>query len=107
MLQLVSLDLHHGSGAALLDEVRRETSPELAAVVDHLARAFIVQSPWAPGFCCIGAELALDQVAAAAYGMPRLSVTGNGETLAAALTSCLGEAIDRLAVVERPGDVRA
>ena len=100
------LDLRLGQGAALLDRVRHETSPELAAAANHFARAFIVGSPWAPGFCCIGAELALDQEAAAAYGMPRLSVAGNGETLEAALTSCLGEAIDRLAVVERPGDIR-
>lgn len=105
MLHLAPLDLRHGSGAALLDRVRRETSPELAAVAARLARAFLIGSPWAPGFCCIGAELVLDQEAAAAYGVPRLSVAGNGESLEAAFVSCLGEAVDRLAVVERPGDV--
>jgi len=104
---LSPLDLHQGPGAALLDRVRHETSPELAAAANHFARAFVVGSPWAPGFCCIGAELALDQAAAAAYGAPRLSVAGNGETMESALTSCLGEAVDRLAVVERPGDISA
>jgi len=106
MPSLASLDLRVAPGAALLDKVRHETSPALAAVADQLARAFIVNSPWAPGFRCIGAELALDQEAAAAYGAQRVSVAGNGETLEAALVSCLGEAIDRLAVVERPGDIR-
>jgi thiazole/oxazole-forming peptide maturase SagD family component len=107
MLQLVPLDLHTDPGAALLDKVRHETSPQLVAVADHFVRAFIVGSPFAPGFHCVGAELALDQAAAAAYGMPRLSVTGNGETLETALISCLGEAVDRLAAVERPGDILA
>jgi thiazole/oxazole-forming peptide maturase SagD family component len=105
MLQLAPLDLDAGPGAALFERVRA-TSPKLAAVAHRLARAFVIGSPFAPGLCCIGAELALDPEAAAAYAAPRISVTGNGETLEAALISCLGEAVDRLAVVERAGDVR-
>lgn len=107
MLQLSPLDLRFGPGAALLDKVRHETSPRLVAVADRFARAFVIGSPWAPGFCCIGAELALDQESAAAYGMPCISIAGNGETFEAALISCLGEAADRLAVVERAGDIGA
>jgi thiazole/oxazole-forming peptide maturase SagD family component len=105
MLQLSPLDLQQGPAAALLERVRDEISPPLAAVAGRLARAFLIGSPWAPGFCCVGAELALESEAAAAYGAPRLSVAGNGESLETALVSCLGEAVDRLAVVERPGDV--
>src|SRR5689334_11542814 len=104
---LVPLNLHAGSDAGLLDQVRHETSPQLATVADRFARVFILNSPFAPGFRCIGAELALDQAAATAYGTARLSIAGNGETLETALISCLGEAVDRLAVVERPGDVLA
>lgn len=103
---LAPLDFQSAPGAALLEQIREEASPALAAMANHFARAFVVGSPWAPGFCCIGAELALDQPAMAAYGSPRLSVAGNGETPKEALISCLGEAADRLAVVERPGDVR-
>jgi ribosomal protein S12 methylthiotransferase accessory factor len=105
MLRIFPLDLQQGPAAALLDKVRHELSPTLAAMVDRFARAFVIDSPWAPGFCCLGAELALEAEAAAAYGAPRLSVAGNGENLEAALVSCLGEAADRLAVVERTGDV--
>jgi ribosomal protein S12 methylthiotransferase accessory factor len=105
MLQLYPLDLDHGPGRALLDTVAKATSPALASVRRHFARAFVLPSPWAAGFCCIGAELALDADGAAAYERPRLSVTGNGETPDAALISCLGEAADRLSVVERPGDI--
>lgn len=105
MLHLYPLDLDHGPGHALLDTVANATAPALAAVGRHFARAFVLPSPWAAGFCCIGAEIALDSDGAAAYERPRLSVTGNGETPEAALISCLGEAADRLSVVERPGDV--
>ncbi|WP_245161749.1 MULTISPECIES: YcaO-like family protein [Bradyrhizobium] len=37
----------------------------------------------------------------------RLSVTGNGETQATALVSCLGEAAEYLSQFERPGDIAA
>jgi ribosomal protein S12 methylthiotransferase accessory factor len=106
MLQLAPLDLDAGPGAALLERVC-VTSANLAAVAGRLARAFVIGSPFAPGLICIGAELALDPEAAAAYAAARISVTGNGETAEAALISCLGEAVDRLAVVERAGDIRA
>jgi thiazole/oxazole-forming peptide maturase SagD family component len=105
MLQFLPLDLRAGPGAVLLTRVRNDSSAALAAVASRFARVFLIRSPWAPGFFCIGAELALDHEAAAAYEMPRLSVSGNGETLEAALASCLGEAIDRLAIVERLGDI--
>jgi thiazole/oxazole-forming peptide maturase SagD family component len=105
MLQLAPLDLQQGLAVALLDKVRHEFSPTLAAMADRLVRAFIIGSPQAPGFCCVGAELALDGAATEAYGAARLSIAGNGESLEVALVSCLGEAVDRLAVVERPGDV--
>jgi thiazole/oxazole-forming peptide maturase SagD family component len=107
MLQLTPLDLQQGPAAALLDKVRHELSPALAAMADRFARTFVIGSPWAPGFCCVGAELALDGAASEAYGATRLSIAGNGESLDVALVSCLGEAVDRLAVVERPGDIPA
>jgi thiazole/oxazole-forming peptide maturase SagD family component len=107
MLQLTPLDLQQGPAAALLDKVRHELSPALAAMADRFARTFVIGSPWAPGFCCVGAELALDGAASEAYGATRLSIAGNGESPEVALVSCLGEAVDRLAVVERPGDIPA
>ena len=101
------LDLLSAPGRQLLNQVSRRASPALAAVSDRLARAFEIKSPFAPAFCCIGAEVELEARAAAANGSSRLSVTGNGETAAAALTSCLGEAADLLSQFERDGDIAA
>src|SRR5207302_462665 len=63
--------------------------------------------PFAPGLHCIGGEITIDADPTAASGAARLSVAGNGETLAAALVSCLGEAAEFLAQFERPGDIAA
>ncbi len=90
-----------------MGSISHRTSRELIAVAERLARVFAIGSPFAPGFHCIGGDLILDDDAAAACGMPRLSVTGNGETLEAALISCLGETVDHLSQFERPGDAKA
>ncbi|HKC89430.1 MAG TPA: YcaO-like family protein, partial [Blastocatellia bacterium] len=78
---------------------------ELVALARRLTRVFSIVSPFAPGLHCIGGEIAVDGDTAAAHGAARLSVAGNGETLAAALVSCLGEAAEYLSQFERPGDV--
>jgi len=105
MSHLTPLDLGRGPGAASLFEVH-QASPALAALAGRFARAFIVVSRWAPGFCCVGAEVALNADEQQAYAAPRLSLTGSGKTLGAALVSCLGEAADRLSDGARPGDIR-
>ncbi len=105
MPHLLPIDLSSGAGAELLAKVANAASPQLAALASRFVRIFIVSSPWAPGFCCVGGALALDPAAQEAYGAPSLSVTGNGDTLERALTSCLGEAADRLSQAERPGDI--
>ena len=107
MIKLSPLDLYSRAGEELLNSVAHIASSELAAIAERLARVFSIASPFAPGFHCIGGEVALDGDAAAAHGMPRLSVTGNGETPEQALVSCLGEAADLLSQFERAGDVEA
>jgi thiazole/oxazole-forming peptide maturase SagD family component len=106
-MQLIPLDLDSPAGASLLAAIGNGDQPAtpLANVVRHIARSFIIKSPFAPGFCCVGAEVAFDD--ALAGGPTRFSVTGNGETLEAALTSCLGEAADVLSQFERPDDIDA
>src|SRR5258708_1300818 len=103
---LSRLDLQSSSGIALLAKVREIASPQIAAMVGRLARVLVISSPFAPGFCCIGGEVALDVEQAAAWGGSRISVTGNGESLEAALVSCLAEAADFASQLERPGDIR-
>lgn len=105
MSHLIPLDLGQDPAAAMLGGLRR-TAPTLAALADRFVRAFIVVSPWAPGFCCVGAEVSLNPHEQQAYAAPRLSLTGSGETLGTALVSCLGEAADRLSDGARPGDIR-
>jgi len=105
VVSLVPLDLHSRSGGELLDRVANIASAELVALAGRLNRVFSIASPFAPGFCCVGGEIAIDTVPAAAAA--RLSVTGNGETLDAALVSCLGEAAEYLSQSERPGDIAA
>ena len=103
---LSRLDLHSSAGVSLLTKVRDIASPQITAVADRLARIFVVSSPFAPGFCCVGGELALDPDQAPAYGASHVSVTGNGESMETALISCLAEAADFASQLERPGDLR-
>jgi ribosomal protein S12 methylthiotransferase accessory factor len=106
VVQLSPLDLHSSSGMALLAQVRKVASPQVAAIVSRLARVFVIGSPFAPGFCCVGGEVALNVEQAVAWGSSRISVTGNGESLHVALVSCLAEAADFLSQLERPGDIQ-
>jgi hypothetical protein len=106
IVSLSRLDLHSSSGIALLAKVRDvASSPQMAAVVDRLARVFIISSPFAPGFYCVGGEVALNIEQAVSCGASHISVTGNGESLEVALVSCLAEAADLVSQIERPGDL--
>jgi thiazole/oxazole-forming peptide maturase SagD family component len=107
VINLVPLNLYSRSGEKLLDSIASLASAELVALAGRLARVFSITSPFAPGLRCIGGEIAIDVDPTAASGASRLSVAGNGETLAAALVSCLGEAADFLSQFERPGDIEA
>jgi thiazole/oxazole-forming peptide maturase SagD family component len=104
-MYLVPIDLFSRSSEKLLDSVARLGSAELVALAGRLTRIFSIASPFAPGFHCVGGEIAIDADPNAASGATRLSVAGNGETLATALVSCLGEAADFLSQFERPGDI--
>lgn len=101
------LNLSSGSGEKLLHSVASLASPELAALAERLRRLFSIASPFAPGFHCLGGEIAIDSELIADSDKTRLSVAGNGETLTAALVSCLGEAAEFLSQLERPGDIEA
>ena len=107
-MHLAVLDLDSPPGCKLLDRVAGLASAELVAIAGRLTRLFTIASPFAPGFHCIGGEIAIaPDPAATTATVVRLSVTGNGETLEAALVSCLGEAAEYLSQFERPGDIAA
>jgi thiazole/oxazole-forming peptide maturase SagD family component len=105
VINLAPLDLNSQSGEKLLDSIAGLASPELVALARRLTRVFSIASPFAPGLHFIGGEIAIDADPTVAPGATRLSVAGNGETLPAALVSCLGEAADYLSQFERPGDI--
>ncbi|SHK69684.1 ribosomal protein S12 methylthiotransferase accessory factor [Bradyrhizobium lablabi] len=106
-MNLTPLDLYSPSGGKLLDSIASLASAELVALAGRLTRVFSIASPFAPGLHCIGGEVTIDADPTAASGAVRLSVAGNGETLASALVSCLGEAAEFLSQFERPGDIEA
>ncbi len=82
-------------------------SPELRRLLQRFDRLFRLRSDDAPGLMCIGGVIPLAMAEQRAMGAPSLSVTGNGETMAGALISCLGEAADLLSPFEQPGDTAA
>lgn len=104
-MHLAPLELSSQSGAKLFESIAGHTSAELVALARRLTRVFQIVSPFAPGLHCVGGEIAIDADIAATSGATRLSVAGNGETLAAALVSCLGESAEFLSQFERPGDI--
>lgn len=108
MMHLAALDLDSRPGRKLLDGIAGLASAELVVLAGRLSRLFTIASPFAPGFHCIGGEIAVaPDPAATTAAVVRLSVTGNGETPEAALVSCLGEASEYLSQFERSGDVAA
>jgi thiazole/oxazole-forming peptide maturase SagD family component len=106
-MYLAPLSLASESGEELLDRIATVASAELVALAGRLSRVFSIASPFAPGLHCIGGEVVVNADPNASSGPMRLSIAGNGETLAGALVSCLGEAAEFLSQFERPGDVEA
>src|SRR6516165_8804829 len=106
-MYLAPLNLFAQSGEKLLDGIAGLASPELVALASRLARVFSIASPFAPGLHCVGGEVVIASDPSTDAGGTRLSVTGNGETLAAALVACLGEAAEFLSQFERRDDIEA
>ena len=106
-MYLAPLSLVSKSGAELLDRMTALASAELVALAGRLSRVFSIASPFAPGLHCVGGEVVVGADPNGSSAPTRLSVAGNGETLAGALVSCLGEAAEFLSQFERPGDVAA
>jgi thiazole/oxazole-forming peptide maturase SagD family component len=106
-MNLAPLNLCSRSGGKLLDSVASLASAELVALAGRLTRVFSIASPFASGLHCIGGEITIAADPTATSHAVRLSVAGNGETLAAALVSCLGEATEFLSQFERPEDIGA
>jgi thiazole/oxazole-forming peptide maturase SagD family component len=106
-MYLAPLSLASESGVELLDQIATMASAELVALAGRFSRVFSIASPFAPGLHCVGGEVVVNADPNGSSSPTRLSIAGNGETLADALVSCLGEAAEFLSQFERPGDVGA
>lgn len=99
---LLEIDLASEPAGALLRAVRELHGGALVAAARRLDRLFLLRSPWAPGLCFVGAEVGVTDCAGHAA---KISVGGSGEQLDVAFAACIGEAVERLCVRERPGDL--
>lgn len=99
--QLYGIEFESEAGQALLAAVAGSYGERLARIARVPQRVFGMVAPSAPGLTIIGAESAVEGLAA----MTRLGTAGVGLTMAEALASCLGETVERLSAIERAGDV--
>ncbi len=105
LVAMLPIDLDSAPGAALLATLAERHGEALAQVARLPDRLFLLRSPWAPGLRFVGGEVD----AARALSLPEhpggaFSLAGSGERLEDALASCLGEGVERLSQVQRPGD---
>lgn len=76
-----------------------------ALVESDAAQLFRIDAAATPGLVSIGSVITLEAKLAASFGAPVLSASGKGESQTAALGSCLGEAAELVASIERAGDL--
>jgi ribosomal protein S12 methylthiotransferase accessory factor len=97
--RLFTIDFASERSRQQLDAVAAKHGAQIAAAAAIPTRIFGLISPWALQLVFVGAE------AQASQGGQLFSLAGAGLTFEDAMASCLGEAIERLSQVERPGDI--
>ena len=101
----LDIDLESAQGHALLDSVATRYGPWVTQAAKLTSRMFLLRSPWAPGLRFVGAEAKQRIPGETGSTLLSVSLSGSGEDIEEAFVCCLGEGIDRLAQIERPGDV--
>ena len=102
---VLDIDLASPQGAALLAATAAAHGPRLAPAAHRLSRLFLIRSPWAPGLRFAGGQAHHDGGPGALCDPRIFSQSGPSETLEGALAACIGEAIEHLSQIERPGDI--
>lgn len=102
--RLVPLEFSSRTGTSLLERARRAGGDWTIRAVPRFERLFRLVSPFAPGLAFVGGQLSATPFDPATPSALRLSVGGTATSVAAALVSCLGEGLERLAQIERQGD---
>ncbi|MBR0797917.1 YcaO-like family protein [Bradyrhizobium jicamae] len=102
----MEVDLRSEQGLALLRAVSDRFGEGITRAASLAQRMFMLRSPWAPALRFMGAETVPQEIgedmAPAVY-----SLSGSGERLEDAFVGCVGEGIDRLAQIARPGDIQS
>jgi ribosomal protein S12 methylthiotransferase accessory factor len=102
---LLDVDLMSAQGRALQQSVAELYGPKIVEAATLARRMFLLRSPWAPGLRFVGAETKTLISSEDAGSMIPIGLSGSGERLEDAFVACVGEGIDRLSHIERPGDV--
>ena len=101
---MLQIDLHSGSGTALLRSLVERHGEALAKAARLPSRLFLIGSPWAPGLAFVGGEADPRRLPEPLALETSFSLAGSGELIEDALASCVGECAERLSQIERPGD---
>jgi ribosomal protein S12 methylthiotransferase accessory factor len=102
---LLDVDLMSEQGRALQQSVAALHGSKIVEAATIARRMFLLRSPWAPGLRFVGAETKTVIPSEDAGSMIPIGLSGSGERLEDAFVACVGEGIDRLSHIERPGDV--
>jgi len=102
---LLDVDLMSEQGRALQQSVAALYGSKIVEAATIARRMFLLRSPWAPGLRFVGAETKTVIPSEDAGSMIPIGLSGSGERLEDAFVACVGEGIDRLSHIERPGDV--
>jgi ribosomal protein S12 methylthiotransferase accessory factor len=105
-VRLLDIDLRTPEGRALMAVLQQEHGAPIAAAAARLENLFLLRSPWAPGARFAGGLTSSRGGDDGDSLAQRFSSSGAGSTIPAALASCIGEAVERLAQIERDGDPR-
>lgn len=105
MIDVIDIDVGSGSGLALLAALADRHGAQLAQAASLPRRLFLLQAPWAPGLRLVGGQADPGRVLSDGAPHPPFSLAGSAESLEDALAACVGEAVERLSQIERPGDV--
>jgi ribosomal protein S12 methylthiotransferase accessory factor len=102
---MLEIDLSSGAAAALVKALAERHGEALADATRLPARLFLIGSPWAPGLAFVGGEADPGRLSAPVTLVASFSLAGSGERIEDALASCVGECVERLSQIERPGDI--
>lgn len=102
-IDVLDIDLATADGLGLLRALERDHGDKIARAASLMERLFLLRSPWAPGLRFAGG---LTGPAGGMAGGPpqRFSCSGTSLAITDALASCIGEAVERTAQIERAGD---